>query len=88
MTLVIYAGPEVSRADVAAGFKVGDANGHCLQNRSSAEVTVLEIGSRVAADPHIMRISNMIAPAGRNPSIHTRKDGTSYPNTQRRTKET
>ena len=31
----------------AAGFKAGDPNGHCFQNRSDRDVVLLEIGTRV-----------------------------------------
>src|ERR1700690_2430019 len=34
VTLVSDSGAEILRAGDAAGFKAGDQNGHCLQNRS------------------------------------------------------
>jgi uncharacterized cupin superfamily protein len=46
VVLVTDAGEEVLRAGDCAGFKAGEANGHHLQNRSNAEVVLLEIGSR------------------------------------------
>src|SRR5262244_1648336 len=49
VVLVTDGGEEILRAGDAAGFKAGDKNGHCLQNRSSTDATVLEIGSRVPA---------------------------------------
>jgi len=39
---------ETLRAGDCAGFKAGNPNGHHLQNRSSADAVVLEIGSRDA----------------------------------------
>src|ERR1700752_2538879 len=33
---------EILRAGDAAGFKAGDSNGHCLQNHSLADATILE----------------------------------------------
>src|SRR5205823_4134413 len=33
-----------------AGFKGGDPDGHCLQNRGTADVIVLEIGSRIPGE--------------------------------------
>ena len=39
-------GDEVLRAGECAGFKAGDENGHCLQNRSKTDATVLAIGTR------------------------------------------
>src|SRR5579863_10782910 len=46
VTLVTDAGEEVLRAGDAAGFKANDGNGHCLQNRSGSDATVLEVGTR------------------------------------------
>src|SRR5947207_7050817 len=40
VTLVTDAGDEVLRAGDCAGFKAGDSDGHCLQNRSPAEARV------------------------------------------------
>ncbi|MFL6617525.1 MAG: cupin domain-containing protein [Povalibacter sp.] len=48
--LVTNDGEETLRAGDCVGFKAGDANGHHLQNRSNAEVLLLEIGSRDPAD--------------------------------------
>src|SRR5213080_316779 len=50
VTLVTNDGAELLRAGDAAGFKANDPNGHCLQNRSSADATVLEVGTRSADD--------------------------------------
>jgi uncharacterized cupin superfamily protein len=46
VTLVTDAGEEILRAGDCAGFKAGVADGHHLQNRSSADAIVLEVGSR------------------------------------------
>src|SRR5579871_3292153 len=40
--LVTDDGEETLRAGDCAGFKAGDVDGHCLQNRSAAEVIALE----------------------------------------------
>src|SRR5215813_6252433 len=45
VVLVTDSGEEVLRSGDAAGFPAGDANGHCLQNRSSGDADVLEIGT-------------------------------------------
>jgi uncharacterized cupin superfamily protein len=50
VVLVTNAGEEVLRAGDSAAFKAGDADGHCLQNRSGAEAVVLEVGSTVGND--------------------------------------
>jgi len=50
IVLVSDAGEEVLRPGDCAGFKAGDPDGHHLQNRSDADATVLEIGSRVPGE--------------------------------------
>src|ERR1700747_2931043 len=50
VVLVTDGEEEVLRAGDAAGFPAGDINGHCLQNRSSADAQVLEIGTRVPGE--------------------------------------
>jgi uncharacterized cupin superfamily protein len=50
VVLVTDAGEEILRAGDCAGFKAGDRNGHCLQNRSALEAKILVIGSRHAED--------------------------------------
>ena len=50
VVLVSDAGEEILRPGDCAGFKAGDPDGHCLQNRSGADATVLEIGSRIRGD--------------------------------------
>ena len=74
--LVTDAGEEILRAGDCAGFKAGEPNGHCLQNRSQTDAVVLEVGSRFpevdACDyPDI----DMIAPAG---APYAHRDGTPY----------
>jgi uncharacterized cupin superfamily protein len=49
VTLVSDAGAEVLRAGDCAGFKAGDPDGHCLQNRGETEALVLEVGTRSGA---------------------------------------
>jgi uncharacterized cupin superfamily protein len=51
VVLVADSGEEILRAGDAAGFKAGDRNGHCLQNRSSAEAQVLEVGTARRTTP-------------------------------------
>lgn len=78
VVLVTDAGEEVLRAGDCAGFKAGEADGHHLQNRTSAEVVLLEIGSRCPKDdaadyPDI----DLEIRAGSRAFLH--KDGTPYP---------
>jgi len=84
VTLVTDGGEEILRAGDAAGFKAGDPNGHCLQNRSATEARVLEVGTRVATDAAHYADIDMIAPAGGKPAIYTSRDGTPYSDIRRR----
>ena len=78
-TLVTDAGEELLRPGDAAGFRAGDPDGHCLQNRTEHEVIALEIGSRLPSELTTYPDIDMLASNG-----YTRKDGTPYPNTGRR----
>ena len=84
VTLVTDAGEEVLRAGDAAGFKANDPDGHCLQNRSGKDATVLEIGTRPAEDAAHYSDIDMLAPAGGKPAIYTHRDGTPYEGLKRR----
>jgi uncharacterized cupin superfamily protein len=85
VTLVTDDGDEVLRAGDAAGFKAGDENGHCLQNRSAGEVRVLEIGTRLSETAYYPDIDMVAhAGAGGKPAPYTRRDGTPYPDLGRR----
>jgi uncharacterized cupin superfamily protein len=84
VVLVTDAGEEVLRVGDAAGFKAGDANGHCLQNRTDVEAVVLEIGARGGEDAAHYPDIDMIAPAHGKPAIYTRRDGRPYENIRRR----
>ena len=74
----------VTDAGDAAGFPAGDRNGHCLQNRSDQEATVLEIGTRIAGDSADYPDIDMIAPPGGKPAAYTHRDGTPYQDIRRR----
>src|SRR5690348_15374688 len=50
VVLVTDPGEEVLRAGDCAGFKRSDPDGHCLQNRSTADAMVPEIGSRITGE--------------------------------------
>jgi uncharacterized cupin superfamily protein len=85
VVLVTNSGEEVLRAGDAAGFKAGDSNGHCLQNRSNLEAQVLEVGIRAEDDTSYYSDIDMVAPAGHMPPIYTHRDGSSYGDSRRRT---
>jgi uncharacterized cupin superfamily protein len=81
VTLVTDDGEEVLRAGDAAGFKAGEENGHSFQNRSAADVVLLEIGSRFDDDcAFYSDIDMKTTPAG--DSVH--RDSTPYPRQDRR----
>jgi uncharacterized cupin superfamily protein len=81
VVLVTDAGEEILRAGDCAGFKAGIKDGHHLQNRSSRDAVVLEVGSRKVAEDE-----------GEYPDIDLRflkgdagyahMDGAPYPNRQ------
>lgn len=50
ITLITDEGETVLQPGMAAGFKAGDANGHCLVNRTDKTVAYLEVGTRSADD--------------------------------------
>ena len=81
VVLVSDAGEEILRPGDCAGFKAGDENGHCLQNRSNADATVLEIGTRTpGGDTAYYPECDMVARSGG----YTRRDGAPYPKQERR----
>ena len=84
VTLVTDAGDEVLRPGDAAGFKAGDSDGHCLQNRSTVDALVLEIGTRTADDAGYFSDIDMIAPRGGKPAVYTHRDGTPHEGIRRR----
>ena len=85
VVLVTDGGEEILRVGDAAGFKAGESNGHCLQNRSDRETQILEIGTRVPGDTAYYSDIDMVAPAGGKPAAaYTRRDGTPYPDIRRR----
>jgi uncharacterized cupin superfamily protein len=84
VVLVTDGGDEVLRAGDAAGFPANDLDGHCLQNRSDRDATVLEIGSRMTGSVAYYPDIDMVAPAGGKPVAYTHRDGTPYENIRRR----
>ena len=84
VVLVTNAGEEVLRAGDAAGFPANDLDGHCLQNRSGADATVLEVGTRQKGSVAYYPDIDMVAPAGGKPAAYTHRDGTPYENIRRR----
>ena len=84
VTLVTDAGPEILRPGEAAGFKANDPDGHCLQNHTTTEALVLEVGTRRADDGAHYADIDMTAPPGGKPAMYTHRDGTPYTDLKRR----
>ena len=75
VVLVSDAGEELLKPGDCAGFPANDANGHHLVNRSGADATVLEVGTRSGGDSGVYPDIDMLFDAmGR----YTRRDGTPY----------
>ena len=75
--MITDAGEETLRAGDAAGFKAGTPDGHHLQNRSTSEALVLEVGTRLSGDGcYYSDIDMMII--DESPVGHTTRDGTPY----------
>lgn len=84
VTLVTDDGEEVLKAGEAAGFKAGDVNGHCLQNRSGTDALVLEVGSRIKADSAFFSDIDLVVPPDGKPAMYTNRNGEPYPASPRR----
>ena len=82
VVLVTNAGEEVLRAGDCAGFKAGEPNGHCLQNRSDAEAVLLEIGTR-APDTDRSDYPDLDMVVGPD-EVYRHRDGTPYDHDQGR----
>jgi uncharacterized cupin superfamily protein len=78
--LVSDAGEERLRAGDCAGFKAGVRDGHHLQNRSTSDAVLLEVGARDDRDAGEYPDIDMVFKAGRysGGGGFARKDGTSY----------
>jgi len=74
VVLVTDAGEEVLKAGDCAGFKAGDTDGHCLQNRSDSDALVLEVGSRRPGEVAHYSDIDMQAKGG----AYLHRDGTPY----------
>jgi uncharacterized cupin superfamily protein len=82
VVLVTDAGEEVLRPGDCAGFKGGEPDGHHLQNRSDADATVLEVGTRhPGGDTGYGSDCDMI---GLPNGLYAHRDGTPYPEQPRR----
>ena len=83
VTLVSEAGEEVLRAGDCAGFRAGDPDGHCLQNRSDRMALVLEVGSRATGGDDVVYPGIDLRVVAGTPGF-AHADGTPYPVLPRR----
>ena len=81
VVLATDAGEELLRAGDCGGFKAGDPDAHCLQNRGTADALVLEIGSRIPGEYATYSDIDMKTEPGVG---YVQKDGRPYPKTTRR----
>lgn len=79
VVLVTNAGEEILTAGDAAGFKSGDGDGHCLQNRSDTEARILEVGTRPLEDTAHYPDIDLVAHVKGADAVFTNREGTPYP---------
>lgn len=85
VVLVTNAGEEILKGGDCAGFKAGDEDGHHFQNRSSGDVLLLEVGTRVEGDGAEYPDIDMIHPPDGKPVLYAHRDGTPYADVRHRT---
>ncbi len=78
LTLVTSSGERILRAHQAAGFPAGDADGHCLINKSAAPATYLEIGTRCQDENVVYPDVDMKAEKRNGAYRFLHHDGTPY----------
>ena len=76
VVMVSDAGEEVLKAGDCAGFKAGDPDGHCLQNRSDHEAVLLEVGRR--DDGHLCDYPDIDLQIPEGADGYHHKDGRPY----------
>lgn len=77
VVLVTDEGEETLRAGECAGFKAGVPDGHHLQNRSSREALVMEIGTRRPQEEEVI-YPDIDLKIPRGEGAFTHKDGSPY----------
>ncbi len=80
VVLVGDAGEELLRPGDSAGFRAGDRDGHCLQNRSAGVVRLLVVGSRDDRDHGEYPGLDLVFTAGRysGKGRYLHRDGSAY----------
>jgi len=75
VVLITDAGEQTLRAGDCAAFPAGDGDGHHLVNRSNADATLLEIGTRSGGDHAVYPDIDLLFDPQRG---YTRRDGTAF----------
>ncbi len=78
LVLVTDAGEETLRAGDCAGFRAGAQDGHHLQNRSTADALVLEIGTRRPEEDEVF-YPDIDLRALKERAGYAHRDGRPYP---------
>ena len=78
LVLVTEGGEQLLTAGMAAGFPAGNADGHCLVNRSTRDAVYLEIGDRARDDVVTYPDDDLMGRATASGRKFFRKDGTPY----------
>jgi uncharacterized cupin superfamily protein len=80
VVLVTDDGEETLQVGECAGFKAGERNGHCLQNRTHRDAAILVIGSRNDQDHGEYPDIDLVFTTGRytGKGAFRRKDGSTY----------
>jgi uncharacterized cupin superfamily protein len=81
VVLVTDAGEQTLHVGDCAGFKAGDRNGHCLQNRAASDAEILVVGTRCDEDHGEYPDIDLAFTAGRYAGLgaYLHKDGSPYP---------
>ncbi len=78
LTLITNAGEQILKPGMCAGFPAGEADGHCLVNRTDRDVTYLEVGDRTSGDSVTYPDVDLLAQENAGTFIFTHKDGSPY----------
>lgn len=75
ITLSDDSGDHLLTPGMCAGFKAGNANGHCLKNLTTASVQYLEVGTRSTDEVAWYSDIDMKVVGHKQKGVYTRKDG-------------
>lgn len=78
LTLMTNAGEKILKPGMCAGFPAGEADGHCLVNRTDQDATYLEVGDRTPGDSVTYPDVDLLAQENAGTFVFTHKDGSPY----------